>query len=126
MAVARTSTRRDFLSMLARGIVGAGFGAGVLFGGRRHAFADATCRTVKLRGRCLTNDCENGDANGCLGSSYCATCPAPDDNRKCSPGYKFDGGTWTCCCSGMLTTCIDCVDPTGRPCLCRKPGGPCA
>jgi hypothetical protein len=143
IAMARTSSRRDFLSGMARLFVGAGFGASFLFGGRRHAFADKNCTGIFGAGTpghkaCdATVDCRDGDHNGCNILDYCkpgkgGKCPKPEEPGRCPPG-RTATGEWVCCCHKKLSFCTDCELPGGpNPgpngldvCICHRKGGDC-
>jgi len=126
MATARASTRRGFMSDLARGLITGGLGASFLFGGRRFAFAD-NCTTLSP-GNC-NGDCTQGiDGYGCYSyTSLCGSgCNAGGSGCNTDAGF-CDVYSWTCCCGGRRTRCATCKHPsTGQYCECRGyTGGTC-
>lgn len=143
VAVAKTSTRRQFLSRLTRGMVGAGLGASMLFGSSQYAFADANCKFHSTpdngggpcngKTRCGDKDANDpkkpgtpSDANGCGGLPYCA--PAECDLTVTPPKCKApltDAGYWVCCCKSKLSYCRDCIETGSLKCICQKTVGRC-
>lgn len=128
MAVATKTTRRGFIAQMVRGAVGAGLGAGFLFGGSRFALADANCTnkgpTVEGNSGCNgSTACPGGDANGCRGFDplYCSDC----EGNSCGGENYQAFGHWTCCCSKKLTTCLDCGAGGTAACICSSTGDAC-
>jgi hypothetical protein len=129
MGLAKSTTRRGFMSRMARGVVGIGLGASYLFGGNRYAFADADCK-FGSKDNCGGDCTGSGDKNGCYGLPYCTgegkTCGS---NGECPTGMEYKGG-WTCCCgptgSKKQHTCNDCgPSDGGRVCICHHTGADC-
>ena len=117
MSLARSTTRRDFMSQLARGIVGAGMGAAFFFGGQRLAYAS---HCVHIGGTCGSCSGSSYDENGCItGISYCSTGNCNSEGL-CTGNYPWQIAQWTCCCNNNLSTCRDCsANPQGPiACMC--------
>jgi hypothetical protein len=129
VAIARKTTRRDFLSSAARGAVGVGFGAAALFGAQRYALATPNCTGLGGRGGgCSPNSCLGGPNpdpnNPCPNNNYCAACTDgsgnPVSTLKCPAGTTFNR-QWACCCprpdgSKKVSYCTVCNIGTG---VCR-------
>jgi hypothetical protein len=106
MLLARQTTRRDFLSGVVRGAVGAGLGASMLFGGEREAFAAGECQ------------------QGLVGIG-CGTLPC---TRATQTYYSLPGGATTACRSGGANEplCSTLVDDNGKAIACgASPKTPC-
>jgi len=122
MATAKSTTRRGFLSTLARGVVGAGLGAGFLFGGQRFALAN-NCTTEPFSS-CpgLSDPCPLGDLYGCSNIVTCTGCSSGD----CPSGYSTMS-SWSCCCGGATYRCKTCSSSGTNPpdCKCMAHTGYC-
>lgn len=112
--VARVSSRRDFLSRGAQGLVGLGLGLGAIFGGGKPTFASG-CQEMPgepCGGHCCTPTQLNCGRDGTGGeeedvpmrptcgcdSGPCANCPTGWDQRW----------TYICCCNGRKSRCTEC------------------
>lgn len=132
VGVAKSTTRRDFLSRMVRGFVGAGFATSMFFGGRQFAYANG-CISYSA-GTCGGTDCAGGDANGCYGlSGNCAQytfvgnvqCTVSNHMLHCPANVCNEdiGNYWICCCNNSQMVCMDChacyTSPSGTQVDCR-------
>ena len=135
MSMARSATRRDFMSRAVRSIVGVGLGASFVFGGASYALAAPPCDARANNGCSGGNSwcTSSGDVNGCYMDNpvpYCGDCAY--DNQGNITGCSTNGGnsggygSWFCCCNGEMSECTDCGPPgQGYQCVCNSKHGAC-
>src|SRR5262245_40211716 len=112
--IAETTSRRDFLSLMMRGVLGAGMGVLCVFGGERSAFADDKCRVIDERGCEGERHCKNGDSMGCnviprptADIPKCITCDFTAGSRNpCVGSTPNIEKWWSCCCNNQITVCV--------------------
>ena len=117
LKMARTTTRRGFLTRTVQASVGLGLAAGTLFGSGRRAFADS-CGYImtEVDGRCASSHADN--CNYRTPSTSYLTCQCGDGPcENCPDGYSLDSqlDTWACCCGNRAKRCTICTK--------KNPGG---
>jgi len=129
MSLARQTTRRDFLSGLARGAVGLGMGAAMLFGGQRAAFANSGCTDMEdtCGELCNINKpyypgtvCVQTDMKLCSDPTIGERCGTTTDS-PCPNGRRVKK-YWKCCCApdgvGYCYQCTKMVNNEAVYCKC--------
>ncbi|HEV2471370.1 MAG TPA: hypothetical protein VGS41_01815 [Chthonomonadales bacterium] len=138
--LARLSSRRDFIAVVTRGVIGLGSGAAALFGGAVAGADDRDCKTMDGT-RCDRSYCSQ-NANDYFPDSVCYKGALPlcvsdagkdncehDYNPKtgevrhaCPRGYN-DFTFWKCCCGakGRVRYCYACQKKGDNltSCLCK-------
>jgi hypothetical protein len=124
IAMARSSSRRDFLSKVVRTVVGVGIGVGAIFGGSRMGYADQTC-TSDAGVNCAASNCQGGNSFGCTLTDECNACMKNANGFVigCYPGRNGGPGGaaqyWSCCCNHQHTACFDCHKSGSNHQLCQ-------